>query len=91
LKVLRTSAGNFSIFTLFKSMVPKCFQYTRMSKLCNTTCSSGTPFCKRGDRVKKNFGFLDLFRIPRRVSAEGQGLLLMIFFSHFVCKMVFVF
>ena len=48
LKVLRTSAGNFSIFTLFKSMVPKCFQYTQMSKLCNTTCSSGTPFCKKG-------------------------------------------
>jgi hypothetical protein len=25
LKTLRTSAGNFSIFTLFKSMVPKTF------------------------------------------------------------------
>ena len=48
LKVLRTSAGNFSIFTLFKSMVPICFQYTRMCKSCNTTDSSGTPFCKKG-------------------------------------------
>ena len=34
--------------------------------------------------------FWDLFGTPRRVSAEGQGLLLMIFFSHFVFKMVFV-
>jgi hypothetical protein len=74
LKVLRTSAGNFSIFTLFKSMVPKCFQYTQMSKLCNTTCSSGTPFCKRGDRGKIFFGFLDLDWDPWRVSARVKEL-----------------
>jgi hypothetical protein len=48
LKVFRTSAGNFSIFTLFKSMVPKCFYQGCISKSRHKAKSSGTPFAKKG-------------------------------------------